>query len=175
MTDGLVFEAVHGAELISAVSKLAYELWTIHYKPPMCSEAQTVYMLDKYQSIAAITQQIEHEQYEYFLVYDRSHSDKPVGYLATCPAEEEPLSLCLSKFYVVPDARGRGYARKMSDFAVEIAKKHGCTSLHCYCNRRNPSVAVYKKLGYHVDREADTPIGEGYVCEDYVFKLDFAK
>ena len=173
MTDDLIFEAVHSAEQIAVVSRLAYELWTPHYKPPMCSEAQTVYMLEQFQSPSAITKQIQEDSYEYFLVYEPSRPKEPVGYLATCPAAEAPLSLCLSKFYLVPEVRGRGYARKMCNFAVGLAKKRNCTSLHCYCNRRNPSGAVYKSLGFHVAREQDTPLGEGFVAEDYVFQLDF--
>ena len=175
MTDSLVFEAVHSAEQIGIVSKLAYELWTPHFKPPICSEEQTVYMLEKYQSVSAITKQINDDHYEYFLIYKPEQHDKPVGYLAMCPSSEIPSSLCMSKFYLIPDVRGRGYAHQLCDYAVAIAKKHGCSSIHCYCNRRNASCEVYKKLGFHIDHEENTPIGQGFVCEDYVFKLDFAK
>ena len=169
----LKFVEVASEEQIATVSKMAYELWTAHYKPPMCSVEQTVYMLDTFQSRAAIAQQIAHYGYRYFLVYAPPAAE-PVGYLATCPMEDAPHALCLSKLYLASSARGKGYGRAMCAFVDRIARQAGCTSVQLFCNRQNPSVAAYKKLGFHIVREQDTPLGSGYFGEGYIFERAIA-
>lgn len=175
MAAELRFVEVASDEQIATVSRIAYELWTAHYKPPMCSEAQTVYMLDTFQSRPAIAEQIARGGYRYFLVYERGHeAEQPIGYLATCPMEGAPHALCLSKLYLVPGARGKGHGRALCAFVDGLAREAGCAAVQLFCNRQNPSVAAYKKLGFHVIREQDTPLGNGYFGEDYVFERALA-
>ena len=69
---------------------------------PIIGEAQNDYMIDKFQSVPAISGQIRNG-YRYYLVTDGEGA--LLGFLAFYPREE---SMYLSKFYVDGKKRGRG-------------------------------------------------------------------
>ena len=52
-------------EEIPVLAKLAAEIWREHYTP-LLGPAQVAYMVDKFQSEAAIRRQLEQEHYRYY-------------------------------------------------------------------------------------------------------------
>jgi hypothetical protein len=81
-----------GADIATAAA-LAREIWIRHYVP-IIGQAQTDYMIAKFQSPEAIARQIA-GGYQYYLVIA---DGEPVGYFALVPGPAEHRAL-LSKIY----------------------------------------------------------------------------
>ncbi len=153
------WERVRSSAQIQAVAVLAREIWTRHYTPLIGSE-QVEYMLEKFQSVEAITQQIEAEGFEYVIVPD-------AGYAAWVP-DVEKKSLFLSKIYVKTDCRGLGLGRTLLGLAEERARELGCTELWLTVNRHNTdTIAFYERMGLQKTKEWVQDIGHGYVMDDW--------
>ncbi len=162
--DPIKFIPVTGESLISCVESLAQKIWPEHYVP-IIGKAQVDYMLGKFQSKEAISAQLE-EGYFYYLVH--SPRGEPIGYLSVIPQESD---LFLSKFYIDSSHRGKGYGRKAITFVQAIAQKRGFARITLTVHKRNPSVAVYQKMGFTILCPIITDIGEGYFMDDFRMAL----
>lgn len=127
---------------------------------------QNDYMLEKFQSVNAIYDQLKNGYNYYFVKVD----NKNVGFLAFYPRDN---SMYISKFYLEYRARNKGYSRQMLNFVTEKAKDSGLNSIELNVNKQNPSIAVYEKLGFKRLRAEKIDIGAGYFMDDYVYKLTF--
>lgn len=157
------YKPIHQAEDIALVAQLADEIWREHYVSIISME-QIDYMLDKYQSIAAITDQIHQEGYEYFLFL--VNDSAAAGYMAI---QEEEEQLFLSKFYVQKEHRGKGYASQAVRFLEQLCTERGLRRIWLTVNRYNESsIAVYKSKGFRVEREQVADIGNGFVMDDFI-------
>lgn len=152
-------ERVGNPAQIAAVAELAREIWTEHYTP-IIGAAQVAYMLERFQSAAAIARQIADEGHEYYLAPD-------AGYLALVPDPAQARML-LSKIYVQAARRGTGLGRELVEFAVRRCRQAGCTELWLTVNRRNAgSIAFYERLGFVRTNELVIDIGGGFVMDDW--------
>jgi GNAT superfamily N-acetyltransferase len=146
---------------IDAVVSLAREIWDEFYVP-IIGRAQVDYMVAKFQSSAAVAQQIG-SGYEYSLV----HQDgRPVGYLAVLEKQDE-RALFVSKFYLLQRTRGTGTGRTCMEFIERLARQRGLGLLWLTVNKGNPSVNVYKRLGFRIAADLVMDIGSGFVMDDY--------
>lgn len=128
------------------------------------------YMLEKFQSPAAIAQQIA-DGYTYLLGEETDH-DTPVGYAAFTVQTEE-RALFLSKLYILRAARGKGYAHVFLDEIVAHALRHDATAITLTVNKNNTqTIAAYKKCGFDITGTCVTDIGNGFVMDDYCMKKD---
>lgn len=78
---------------ISELARLGADIWQQHYVT-IISHEQIAYMLDKFQSVQAITEQIEKQGYEYYFLI--ANGEK-IGYIG---AKQEEGKLFLSKCYI---------------------------------------------------------------------------
>ncbi len=131
-----MFIRVATKQHIKAVEALAKEIWTEHYIPIIGRE-QVEYMLSRFQSVQAISEQIA-SGYLYFLIREAGQF---IGYISVQPKEEE---LFLSKIYVLSSRRGRGYGRKAVGFVEGLAKEKGLTKIVLTVNKNNTS--LYQSL-----------------------------
>ena len=112
-------------------------------------------------------------------------SDNPFfAYMALKPDER---GVFLSKIYVKKEARNRGIAKMMMDFALDFTKeeirkkekknpetkgkksKPNRFSLWLTVNKGNiNSIEFYKKRGFAVEKEMKTDIGNGFYMDDYL-------
>lgn len=142
---------------IKTVARLAREIWTEHYTPIIGTE-QVAYMLNRFQSVEAIRQQVK-AGFIYMLMPDAA------GYFAY---EIKPDHLFLSKIYVHKNFRGRGLARKTLDW---IAATEQPQTIRLTVNRHNiKTLAAYQKLGFKKAGELVADIGNGYVMDDFVME-----
>jgi ribosomal protein S18 acetylase RimI-like enzyme len=152
---------VRSHEEVQTVARLAEEIWTQHYEP-IIGRDQVVYMLEKFQSPAAIGGQIRSGM-EYFLLHCAQTAE---GYFAI----ERKLadnSLFVSKLYVRQEFRGNGLARRALDFMLAHARERSLRTLWLTVNINNPAIDAYMKLGFRVTGPIVADIGGGYVMDDY--------
>ena len=163
-----MFTQVNDSDSIKIVAQLAKEIWTSHYVP-IIGEEQTAYMIEKFQSENAITQQIE-QGFQYYLI---NENDENLGYFAVEPRETE---LFLSKFYLKSSQRGKGYGRKAMGFIEQIAKEKKLPKITLTANKYNTnSIKIYGKLGFKNAGSIIKDIGNGFVMDDYKFEKIVSK
>lgn len=161
----LEFIPVDGDERLRALSDLADRIWH-EYFPFLLSAKQIDYMVEKFQSYDAIARQIA-DGYEYYLI---AASGAPIGYIGV---RYDPQALFLSKLYLRADCRGKGYASQAFAFVSALARKRSLPAIELTCNKHNEhSLDVYRKKGFQIVSSEVTDIGEGYVMDDYVMRLD---
>ena len=148
---------------IEALSAMATQIVREYYDP-LIGKAQNDYMLEKFQSPAAIRAQLL-EGYRYFTVFE---ADRPIGFFGFYPRGG---ALYLSKFYLYKDDRGRGFARPILNFLADAAFEENLGAIELNVNRRNPTVAIYEALGFERIRAECNDIGGGYFMDDYVYRL----
>lgn len=95
---------------IAQLSVVASEIVKEHYDS-IIGLAMNDYMIAMFQSVPAITQQLE-EGCQYWFIKDK---DIILGFMAACPREN---ALYLSKFYLYKHWRGKGHARQMLEFLI---------------------------------------------------------
>lgn len=149
-----------------AVVSLAQIIWN-EWFPSIISQEQINYMVEKFQSMPAIDEAIEKKGYQYYLMI---LGDTPIGYMGVVPEED---ALLLSKLYLMKPFRGERRSNLFFDKAEEIAKEKGLPKVRLFVNRHNyNSIRVYLRKGYRIVREEKTDIGEGFVCDDFVFEKE---
>ncbi len=162
------FLEISPAEDLSALAALAKEIWTEYYTP-LLGAAQVDYMLTNIQSEAPMRRQMEQASYRYFFL---RHGTETVGYLGV---QTQDNALFLSKLYVKKSARGKGTARDVMAFLEGWARGARLQKIKLTVNRGNTdSIKTYERLHFSNVGIVDSPIGEGYVMEDYVFEKPFA-
>ena len=156
---------------IRQLSQVASEIVREHYDPILGTE-QNDYMIDKFQSVQGITEQLA-EGYRYYLVYagsDARNEASPAGFIAFYPKKD---CMYLSKLYLYKEERGKGYGRLMLEFVIGEAEKLGLPAVELNVNINNPTVQVYEKMGFFMARREKNPIGHGFYMDDYVYRLSF--
>ncbi len=159
-----MFKKVTSQSDIVYLANLGDKIWREHYidiNSIDCIE----YMLKKFQSTEAITEQIEHENYEYYFIMS---DDKRAGYIAIQPRQDE---LFLSKLYIDMPYRGYSLGRKAFEFIKQKAVEKGLPAIVLTVNKKNyDTIDIYKHLGFRIKESVVTDIGGGYVMDDYIME-----
>jgi ribosomal protein S18 acetylase RimI-like enzyme len=161
-----LIEKVISTSLIETTSQLAYKIWNQHYVS-IIGQAQVDYMLDKFQSPKAISNQIENG-YDYFIIF---HQNKPYGYLALVSNTLEK-KMMISKIYMDTDFRGLGLGSKLMDFSIETAKQCAFESIWLTVNKNNSkSIEWYESKGFSIKENIKIDIGNGFIMDDYLMEM----
>ena len=159
-----MFVEVSSKRDVATVARLAREIWSDHYAP-IIGAGQVAYMLDKFQSPEAISEQIAHQDYWYFLI---RYENRAVGYIGL---QRQRETLFLSKLYLDKSVRGKGLGRRAVAFILQFAGARGLATIRLTVNRHNAAaIAVYERTGFTRTGQVVTDIGGGYVMDDYVFE-----
>ena len=151
---------------IADIAALADEIWHEHYAS-LLTKGQIDYMVEKFQSEKAIAHAIAEENYTYYIMKD---AGQIVGYCAVQPTEANH-SLFLSKLYLHKDYRGRRLTRLIMAMLAERCFSDKLGSIWLTVNKGNTSsIDVYRKLGFQIEREQVSNIGNGYVMDDYIMR-----
>jgi ribosomal protein S18 acetylase RimI-like enzyme len=149
------------------IAELARLIWNEHYNS-IISQLQIDYMLDKFQSAAAINQQIA-DGMLYFLI---SSNSQPAGYLALMPDAKND-KLHISKIYLDAANRGLGHGKQALDFIERQCNKMHIHKLWLTVNKHNRiAIDAYQRWGFHTTGSVVTDIGKGFVMDDYVMEKD---
>jgi len=142
------------------IETLADTIWRDYYIP-MVGKQQIDYMLEKFQSVAAIKQQVE-VGFEYFII---TFDGIPVSYIAI---KKEESALFLSKIYVLSTYRGKKIAKTALAFIEDKAKSNQLETIRLTVNVNNTtSINVYEKLGFVIVRPLVADIGNGFIMDDF--------
>lgn len=161
----MLIEEVCNDIQINVIVGLAREIWN-EYFTAIIGKSQVDYMLEKFQSKKAITEQLE-EGCSYFLIKDNNEA---IGYIGVLPKDKK---LFLSKLYVKSAERGKGYGREAIKFLEELAIKKGVNRISLTVNKNNSAtIETYKKLGFEVRDHVIQDIGNGFVMDDYEMQKD---
>lgn len=147
------------------IAALADIIWHECYGE-LLGQGQVNYMVEKFQSVDAMTEQIEKQGYTYLSVCD---DEELCGYIGIKPEADDRLFL--SKLYLHKDKRGRGIASAMLNCVFDEARKIGKKRVYLTVNKHNDhAIEVYKKTGFVIADKAVTDIGSGYVMDDYIME-----
>ena len=156
----IIVEEVFKDNHIQMVEDLAYEIWNEHFTP-IIGKAQVDYMLEKFQSVKAVSEQIERGFQYYLIRTDEGY----IGYTGVQPGEDE---LFLSKLYITSSQRGKGYGRKVVQFLEGMAKDKGLNKITLTVNKNNlDTIKAYEKFGFENLGPVVQDIGGGFVMDDY--------
>ena len=145
---------------LQIIEKLANVIWNEHYTP-IIGKAQVDYMLDTFQNVDAMFNQIENN-YNYFVI---NYNKTDVGYLAF---KLENSDLFLSKIYILKNYRGKSLGKQAMKFVSNQAKISECKTITLTVNKFNSnSIKAYEKIGFLKVEELVMDIGNGFVMDDY--------
>ena len=148
---------------IETVAELAKKIWSEHYAE-LLGPAQICYMVEKFQSVPAVTEQLR-QGYEYFLLLLEGRA---VGYTGI---HAENGELFLSKLYLQKENRGKGYARQAMNFLEDLCRQRGLSKIWLTVNRHNDNtIAAYNAMGLTIVREQKADIGGGFFMDDYIME-----
>lgn len=150
---------------IQTVTALARRIWEEHFTPILGSP-QVAYMLERFQSAAAIAHAIENENYRYFFI--KTPRGEVAGYCAVVP--KAPV-LFLSKLYISKEFRGQRLAVDVIAALCTLAQSEGLHAIRLNCNRFNKNtLAIYNHLGFQIIGEEKGDIGNGFFTDDYLLE-----
>ena len=161
----LGFISVTSSHQLKTIEELASIIWNEHYIP-IIGKAQVDYMLNKFQNVESMSQQIK-VGYSYFTI---NYEGIAVGYLAY---KIESSDLFLSKIYILKEYRGKGFGRKAMLFITNQALNNNCKSISLTVNKNNTnSINAYQKVGFNKVEELVIDIGNGFVMDDFKMVKD---
>ena len=150
---------------IMEVNRLAGTIWHEAYRG-ILSREQIAYMIERFQSVRAVTEQLALDGYRYFLL--EQPAGVPAGY---CGVQLRDGRLFLSKIYLLPEARGQGLFRQVLDYLLDLCRQAGAQTIWLTVNRFNErAIRAYRRAGFREVRTQVTDIGGGYVMDDYVME-----
>ncbi len=153
---------------IEQIALLAGQIWTEHFTA-IIGQSQVEYMLEKFQSNKAISEQVA-QGYEYYLV---GSPGKFVGYTALV---KEADRLMISKLYALSSARGIGIGKKILEFIESKCKSEGINTIWLTVNKHNENViSWYQRRGFSTVDSVKADIGEGFFMDDYIMEKSIYK
>ena len=156
----MLIKTVSNKDQLNTIENLAHEIWNAHYTPIIGKE-QIRYMLEKYQSVEAMSEQIKNGSI-YFL---SEHNKLPIGYMSV---NIETDTLFLSKLYVLESERCKGYGRQMIIHLELLSKEKNLNKISLTVNKHNTqSIKMYEKVGFVISGKVVKDIGQGFVMDDY--------
>jgi GNAT superfamily N-acetyltransferase len=157
-----------GRSELHLVTELSAQIWPTAYKEIITQE-QIKYMLNTMYSQEALEQNLSDGHV--FLIAELD--GKPIGY-AGYQVHFPRLDFSkLHKLYVLPEIQHSGVGGELFNAVVTASKNQHCKHLILQVNKINPARHFYHKKGMYIDEEAVFDIGNGFVMDDYIMRLDW--
>ena len=164
----IAFIPVQTSDDRARLAALADEIWH-EYWPALIGEAQTDYMVERFQSLEAIERDMAEHAYEYWLVRDEDNG-RAVGYTGG-RVEAETNRFFISKIYLRAEERGRGFASQTVRFYENLCRKRGLSAMYLTVNKHNDlAIRAYRAKGFETIDAVETDIGDGFVMDDYIME-----
>lgn len=149
---------------IKELAELAKEIW-FEYWHSTLTLGQIYFMVNKFQSELALTEQMERENYSYYFLVENGEK---IGYFGVAPEEGY---FFLSKLYIKKDYRGKGFGKFAFEYIKKLAQENGFSKIRLTVNKQNfKSILIYEKWGFKTHHALVTRIGNGYEMDDYLME-----
>ncbi len=160
----MIFEKIETGEKekIKRASKIATEIVRDYFEP-IYGKEQNDYMIKKSWSPSAVTNKIENGQNFYFVRPDKGRG-KYLGIMAFSKKSDEEMNL--DAFSLYSHERSHGYGKEMFEFLKKATFDAGLREITASVGKDNPSLNIFKHLGFSVAGESKTDIGSGYVLDN---------
>ena len=152
---------------LGIIQSLAEKIWPLTYGSILDS-SQLDYMLKLLYNRELLASQLE-EQHHVFLILD--YESRPSGFASYSPYDKGEIWK-LHKIYIDNVLQGNGLGKLLIGEVIGRVKAAHGKILLLNVNRHNKARFFYEKLGFHVIREEDIDIGNGYFMNDYVMRID---
>lgn len=152
---------------LSIVHEIAYATWPDTFKE-ILSQEQIQYMLNWMYDLKHLENQFN--QGHQFYVAELE--EMPVGFIGIEPNHPEKGLTKIHKIYILPNKQGLGIGKKLIQYVRELSIQSEIEGLLLNVNRFNKAVEFYKAIGFNILFEENIEIGNGYLMEDYVMKLE---
>jgi GNAT superfamily N-acetyltransferase len=129
---------------------------------------QVDYMLNKFYSIAALTQQLM--EGHIFIIAEEGGKDLAFASYSSFDRKGHP-AVKLHKLYVLPEAHGKGLGKLLINEVRDKAIDLGAQALVLNVNRYNKALDFYQKAGFTIKETVDIEIGNGFFMNDYIMEL----
>ena len=161
----ITLEQVTAQGQIDTLCAIAEKVWHETFDP-ILPEGQTDYMIDKFQSDHAVKDQLQNQNYRYYL---GKVDGEYAGFVGFAPHYQGNEEMYLSKVYILSDCRHQGVVRRLFDLVEEEARKEGLSKIRLTVNKHNThAYEVYQHYGYENVESVKADIGSGYYMDDYV-------
>ena len=158
------FVPVVSGDDINELADIAWEVWHEFFSS-LLSPGQIDYMVEKFQSRRAVSEQLAGGYGYFFMVLENGEK---IGYTGV---KTDGGKLFLSKLYRLKKYRGCGYASQAFAFLEDMCRDKNLSSVWLTVNRHNThSIDVYTAKGFVKVREQVADIGCGYVMDDYIME-----
>ena len=149
-----------------AIRAVVHEVWPIAYRE-MITPEQISYMLEWMYSDESLNKQVEEEGC-IFIVYEEDNSVQ--GFASFSEIESKLFKL--HKLYVLTSLQGKGIGKALLDEVKKRVSAIGGNAIELQVNKKNIAQHFYLKQGFTIDRELVLDIGNGFVMDDYVMRID---
>ena len=150
------------------LAALADEIWH-EYWPALIGEAQTDYMVERFQSLAAIEQDMAGHAYEYWFL-QAEDDGRIVGYTGG-HVEVQTNRFFISKIYLLAEERGRGFAKETVRFYEGLCRERNLEAMYLTVNKGNElGIRAYLGTGFRTIDAVETDIGNGFIMDDYIME-----
>ncbi len=152
---------VYHASEFKIIEKLTQEILHEVYDPIIPAE-HTDYFLTEFQSENAIRNQIENENFSYFLL---NFDNKNVGYLGI---QKLNKILNLSKLYILESFRGLKIGKIALEYVDGFATDNGIEKIELIVNQQNNNtIDIYLKNRFKIVESIANSFPNGHSVEDY--------
>jgi GNAT superfamily N-acetyltransferase len=157
-----------GRSELHLVTELSAQIWPIAYKEIITQE-QIKYMLSTMYSQEALEKNLSDGHV--FLIAERD--GKAIGYAGYQTNFPQLEFSKLHKLYVLPETQHTGVGGALFNAVVTGSTNEHCKHLILQVNKNNPALQFYHKKGMYIHEEAVFDIGNGFVMDDYIMRLDW--
>jgi len=134
------------------------------------SSEQVEYMLDWMYSEETIQREIEHENIDYYFIFNDGIK---FGFCSIGPYVAGRAKL--HKLYIYPEFHGKGFGSASLLKIFDLAQKQGYDSICLNVNKNNLSaIKSYERNGFVKEKSIVNDIGSGYVMDDYIMLKNLA-
>lgn len=152
---------------LSIVHEIAHATWPDTFKD-ILSQEQIQYMLNWMYDL----KQLENQFNQGHQFYVAELEEMPVGFIGIEPNYPEKGITKIHKIYILPNKQGLGIGKKLIEYVKELSIQSEMEGLLLNVNRFNKAVDFYNAIGFYIVFEENIDIGNGFLMEDYVMKLD---
>ena len=145
----LQFNKVSTLKETELISRLAKRIFHEIYDPIVPHDFTENYIQEN-QSVAAILEQMQHKNFEYYLVNFDSQTAGYIGY------QYKKEKIFLSKFYILKEFRGNSIGSEALQFIENEIFKKNIPIIELFVNQLNKrAIEFYLKNGFTITKEME--------------------